>query len=353
MSKQEICYVKQAVRFTNDWDVYQRILRKVFKEMVVRSNTNSLLKSFLFLATATLCFVFVQDAAAMSRTTKSDPAVVLAAFGTTTKARVTYDFFEDQLKKELPEKYKKTVIRWAFTSEIVRERANKKFKEAGLDKRYRSLAQVLADLDDEGYRDVIIQPLHIFPGQEYEEVKKVAEAFEHMGLHTKIGGTLLHEWPFVFEAVSQVGKEFLASEEGCNVLVVHGTPETFPGSNSTYLGLDRYLGSTYSNVYIGGVDGVLTRTQAIVKAKQCIPKRVRLIPFMYVAGDHIMNDIMGEKVVDNEVSWAMELEAEGVAVDSVQNQFMGESLFKGLGFYPSINKMFIRQIVNSLDDLAI
>lgn len=33
---------------------------------------------------------------AMTRTIKKEPAIVIAAFGTTTKARVTYEFFDAQ-----------------------------------------------------------------------------------------------------------------------------------------------------------------------------------------------------------------------------------------------------------------
>ncbi|HLC16550.1 MAG TPA: hypothetical protein VJL89_10035, partial [Thermodesulfovibrionia bacterium] len=89
-------------------------------------------------------------AQAMTRTLKQEPAIVIVAFGTTTKAQKTYDFFEEQLRKELPAEYGSLKIQWAFTSEIVRERTNKQFKESGSQKRYYSLMQVLANLEDEG-----------------------------------------------------------------------------------------------------------------------------------------------------------------------------------------------------------
>ena len=39
MSKQEICYVKQSVCCINDWDVYQIILRQVFKMFIHDADT--------------------------------------------------------------------------------------------------------------------------------------------------------------------------------------------------------------------------------------------------------------------------------------------------------------------------
>jgi len=292
------------------------------------------------------------DAPAMTRTIKKEPAVVIVAFGTTTKARVTYDFFDAQLRRELPEPYRQGRIVWAFTSEIVRERANAKFQKAGSAERFLSLAQVLANLEDEGYRKIVVQPLIIFPGQEFEEIEKAVAAFRTLGLRIELGGTLLHTWDWAFEAVTALEKEFLPAGQGVNVLVTHGTPETFPGSNATYLGLDRYLSHKYANVVAGGVDGVLTRDQALAVVKASPSKRARLIPFMYVAGDHIMNDIMGqEPEKDGSLSWALELERAGIKVDSVNVDYHGERFFKGLGFYETINHQFIEQLEASLKRL--
>ena len=295
---------------------------------------------------AVMAFVMVAGVttlcSAMTRTLKADPAIVIVAFGTTTKAGVTYEFFEEQLRASLPKQYRKYKIEWAFTSEIIRERANQKFVKNGVATRYRSLPQVLADLEDEGYRRVALQSLHIFPGQEYLDMEREISAFRTLGMRIEYGGTLFHEWEGIFEVIEHLDHGFLAPAEGSNVLVVHGTPQTFPGSNSTYLGLDRYLSHKYENVFVGGVDGVLTRGQALDLAKAYPQKRVRFIPVMYVAGDHIMNDIMGVEADRHGVpSWAMELEAAGFKVDSPSLSYKGVKLYKGLGFYKEINQLWI------------
>ncbi len=297
-------------------------------------------------------FIFSQDGFSMTRTLKKEPAIVIVAFGTTTKARVTFDYFDEQLKKDIEEEYKGYKVEWAFTSTIVRERANKKFKEAGEDRRFLSLAQVLANLEDEGYRRIAIQSLHIFPGQEYAKMVKVIDAFKTLDIDIEYGGTLLHDWKFAFEAIDALAGNFLKPDQGSNVLVAHGTPLTYFGSNSTYLGLDRYLSQKYTNVFIGGVDGILTREQALEKAKESSTKRVRLIPFMYVAGDHIMNDMMGSKPEeDGSLSWALELEAAGLKVDTLYQEYKGEKYYKGLGFYPAVNHIFIKQLNESIERL--
>ena len=99
----------------------------------------------------------------------------------------------------------------------------------------------LANLEAEGYRKVVVQPLHIFPGQEYDEVTTAIKAFTLLGLRIEQGETLLHEWPLVHKVIDVLEKDFLPESRGCNVIVSHGTPRTFQGANSTYLGLEKYI----------------------------------------------------------------------------------------------------------------
>ncbi len=312
-------------------------------------------RSTVFTCLILLLFVSSSMAMLKTRTLKKEPAIVIAAFGTTTKAMVTFDYFEELLRKELPDKYKKLRIEWAFTSEIVRERANKKFKKAGINKRFRSLAQVVSDLEDEGYRKIVVQPLHIFPGIEYESVLKMVrglvDAFEDFDLRIKVGTPLLTHWEDLEETVVALKSVLLPPSEGCNILVAHGTGETENGANITYLGLERIVNVYYPNVLIGTVEGIQSRTEALNRAMQCKPKRIRFVPFMFVAGDHIMNDIMGQEPGDDgELSWALELQKAGFKVDTPTVTYKGKVYYKGLGFYPEIDRIFIKSIVRKLKE---
>lgn len=288
----------------------------------------------------------------MTRTLKKSPAIVLAAFGTTTKARVTYDFFEEQLRRQLSLDSENLKISWAFTSEIIRERSNKKFKQQGIDRQYLSLAQVLANLENEGYRKVVVQPLHIFPGQEFMEVRKVVRAFKILGLRIELGQALLDRWKSVFTTIDVLQADFENPQNGCNVIVAHGTPKTSPASNNTYLGLDLYLKQKFSHVFLGTVSGLPTREQALASAKNCAASRIRFIPLMFVAGDHIMRDIMGTKPNRRgQMSWSTEIKQAGFETDVINFNYKDISLLKGLGFYPAVNQIFIKGIEESLKRL--
>lgn len=357
MDLKELAYAKQGAMATKNWDCFQKVIRRCLRyqgEGAAPSSVGKSVASSLVVVTLVMVVLvcFSAPVMAMTRTLKKGPAIVLVAFGTTTSARGTYTVFAEQVKRDLPDHWRNAPISWAYTSEIVRERANRQFAEKGESERYLSLSQVLSGLEDQGYRQIAIQSLHIFPGQEYEDMEREIAAFRSLGLRIEYGGTLLHTWERTFEAISAVAPEFLPPTEGCTLLVTHGTPETFSGANNTYLGLDRYLSRKYGTVFAGTVEGVLTREQALDQAKACTPKQVRIVPFMFVAGDHVMNDIMGEKAdADGVPSWAMELKEAGVTVDAVLTKYQGRTVFKGLGFYPEINRIFIDQLLKSLERL--
>lgn len=288
----------------------------------------------------------------MTRTLKQDPAIVIVAFGTTTSASSTFDFFDNQLKRELPDKYKNLKINWAFTSNIVRERINERREKDGNPDRLLSLPQVLANLMDQGYKKVAIQPLHIFPGEEYEDMAHVIDAFKTLGLDIRYGGTLMSKWEDFPIALKAIEPEFLTPQEGCNIIAAHGTPQTYNDSNNTYIGLDRYISHRYKNVYIGTVSGILTREELMDNIKGCKVKssgatsiKIKIIPFLLVAGDHIINDVMGDTAnKDGIISWKMELEKNGFTVLSPK-----DNVFKGLGYNPDINRMFIMRLIKTLD----
>jgi sirohydrochlorin cobaltochelatase len=276
-----------------------------------------------------------------TRSLQGKPAVLLAAFGTSTRAQVTYDAFENQLRHAIPG----LEIRWAFTSEVIRERVNERAAKAGSGKRLLSLPQALADLEADGYTRVAVQPLHITPGEEYEELLRTVERFP--GLRIEVGETLLHRWKGVSAVLQALSSDFLREEEGCNVVVAHGSPTTSAASNVTLLGLERYLQRRHPNAFLGTIDGIVTRADALSAAKAYPGSRVRFIPLMFVGGDHVMNDVMGERRKE-EPSWRAELEAAGKSADILIVELSGERYYKGLGFYPEVNELFIREIGRAL-----
>ena len=273
------------------------------------------------------------------------PAIVLAAFGTSTKAQHTFDFIDKHVREAFPG-YE---IKWAFTSQIIREKMNNRYKKQGIKKRLLSLPEVLATLQAEGYTKAVVQSLHVFPGAEYMHMINQAKID---GMKIAIGEPIISQWEEVHELLEGISTDFFKKDEGCNVFAGHGSPNTYNSpATAVYLAFDRLLSVHYPNCFLGSVEGVPDRKDALDKAKSCNSKKVRIIPFMIVAGDHIMNDIMGKEAdEEGNVSWAMELEKAGIDVSCPTVNVNGQSYYKGLGFYEITNEIIIRHIKQAFRD---
>lgn len=261
---------------------------------------------------------------------QKDPAVVIAAFGSTTRAKVALNIFEEQVYKKYPE----TDIYWAYSSEIIRKRL-----------KLPSLQQTLAQIEADGYRKVVVQPLHVFPGTEYQQMAEICAYFP--GMRVFLSETLLHRWDFIKEILGVVEQEFLSPDEGCNLLALHGTPLAADPVNIVYLGMEKMVADLYPNVMAATVEGVpdfealLARIERDSLATKY--KRIKIIPMMYFAGIHAEDDLMGK-----EESWKCALEELGFSVECPTAIADGQSYFKGLAYYPEVNEGFLSRLQRTL-----
>lgn len=261
---------------------------------------------------------------------KSKPAIVIAAFGTSSRSKVALDIFRAELEKEFPEHE----IFWAYTSEILR-------KKMGLP----SLQQTLADVESAGFRKAVVQPLHIFPGTEYQQMAETCEYFP--GIRLFLSETLLHRWHFVKEVLHVLEPEFLAADEGLNLLALHGTPLAADPVNIVYLGLERLVADLYPNVLAASVEGVPDHEAMLAGIKRRNPadqyKKVKIIPMMYLAGLHAEEDLMGK-----ENSWRASLAEMGFEVECAMVEYDDTDNFKGLAYYPEVIGFFIKRLQRTL-----
>lgn len=258
------------------------------------------------------------------------PALVIAAAGTRTKGKIVYDLFDLQLKQKFPS-YR---IAWAYVSEIVREKT-------GLP----GVLEVLAALESEGYRKVVVQPLYLFPGTEYKELVKDCMSFP--GLQVLVGETLAHRWPFVEKILAALSQDFIPSQKGANLLIIHGTPQCTDPANIIYIGLDYLLSQNYDNVILASLEGIPGREGAmkkLLKAFKGISGKVRIIPFLYAAGVHVQEDLFGDGD-----SFKTRLRTLGYESDCIFVQYNGHRFPKSLGFYEAVQLFFIDRAAMALD----
>ena len=246
---------------------------------------------------------------------KNDKASVLIVhFGTTFDGtrKNTIDAVNDEAKKEFPN----MEIREAYTSRIIMRR----LKERGIVKD--NPAEALDKLAKEGYTHIIVQPTNVINGVESKTLEQQLEMYKDKFKEIRTGSALLST-PEDYKAVAEIiNKEVgeLADDEAV-VLVGHGTHDS---GNAAYPAMDYTAKSMGYKFYVGTIEGFPEFDDVVKGLKKDNIKKVILMPFMFVAGDHANNDIA--------VDWKEALEKEGFTV---------EVKLTSLGMMEDIRKMFI------------
>ena len=222
----------------------------------------------------------------------------------------------------------------AFTSHKIIKKLKEKY-EIFVD----TPEEILEKLYDNGYEEIIMQPLHIIPGDEYIYINKIGEAFKDKFKILKIGRPIFYyqgidELPQDYSLFIEATKDLYENNDAV-VLIGHGTSHP---ANSVYGCLQSvFEDEGYENVFIGTVEGYPNFDTVIKRLKRKNITEVTVAPLMVVAGDHARNDMAS----DEEESWKSMLEAEGIKV----NVHM-----KGLGENEKFNELYINRIEDLIND---
>lgn len=262
---------------------------------------------------------------------KKHKAILVVSFGTTYEE--TRRLTIERIERNIGERFKEYDVKRAFTSHMIinilknRDNLIVDTPEEALEK-----------IREEGYKEVVVQSLHIMPGEEYEYVEKVVNSYRQYFESIKLGRPILHfkgdgeeladDYSIAVEALkNQIPKDKAI------VFMGHGTPHP---ANASYSCLEMvFKDNNINNVYIGTVEGYPTIEDIIKRIKRDKVKEVILMPLMLVAGDHCMNDMASDK----EDSWKSLLLKEGIKV----NLFL-----HGIGENEKISEIFIKHIEDAI-----
>jgi len=242
-----------------------------------------------------------------AQTNKADKTgILLVSFGSSYPGtKDTFDNIEEEVQIAFPE----LEIRWAYTSKFIR----KKLRSRG--ETIDSPAEALAKMGEAGFKRVAVQSLHVIPGSEYENLKKTVEAFSKMpkGIDVvKLGDPLLYHHNDIVK-LSDALFQHLPSGMSKNDALIYMGHGTHHSANIYYPGMQYYLWSKKSNVFLATVEGYPELDQLIEKLDKKTIRKVWLLPFMTIAGDHAQNDMAGEE----KDSWKSILESKGYSVEVV------------------------------------
>ncbi len=261
-------------------------------------------------------------------------AILVVSFGTTHEdtRKVTIDAIEKKIKHTFVD----YDIRSAFTSHIILK-VLKNRDNIHVD----TPEQALEKLKNEGYKQVIVQPLHVIPGVEFDYINNVvnrykeSKAFENIA----VGRPLIcfkgeeqgvpDDYSVMVDALSKQ-----LPQDDTVILMGHGTNHI---ANAVYCCFESVLRDKgFKNIHVATVEGYPTLDRVIPNVIAEGVKEVILMPLMLVAGDHAKNDMAG----DEEDSWKSILEAEGFKV---------KIYLHGLGENSSIQDIYIQHIKDVID----
>jgi len=292
---------------------------------------------------------------------KDQKAIVLAGFGTSyPSAVVAITNIKDEVQKAFP----KVKVKLAFTSNIIRNiwhgrQNDKKFlsENKNIPKEIlyvKGPLATIADLQDEGYNIIIVQPTHIYYGEEYTDLTSYVNGLNSIKtIKAKfmpfkklvLGRPLLgkcgtsHDYhEDLLPAAKALAPDVALAKKNHATLVYMGHGNEFY-STGMYIEFQQALRKMYPDIpiFVGTVEGYPSLDNVVSGLTHTGTKKILLKPFMIVAGDHANNDMAG----DEDDSWKMVIKSKGIKVITV---------IHGIGENPKIADIYVVHIRNVAKD---
>ncbi len=257
-----------------------------------------------------------------------DLAILVSAFGTSQETGKSAEVCIDQLlKKEFPE----IPVYWSYTSRTIKNFLTHRKKVVF------SPEEVLTRLICERYRKIYVLCLHVIPGKEYHSFYYNLKLISHLkkSISTiKITGPLIRNLSDLQKIGNTILKLFNPAEEEALVFMGHGTKHP---AGFVYTALNAWINYFHPRIFLSAPDCFPDLSIIIKKLKKLKVKKIILHPFMFVAGEHALNDMAG----DSPHSWQSILIKEG---------FECRSIIKGLGDYPEFAQIYISHLKEVFSD---
>jgi sirohydrochlorin cobaltochelatase len=212
----------------------------------------------------------------------------------------------------------------------------------------------IAGLQDQGYRQMVVQPLHIYAGEEYQDLLSYLEGLNSirtikpkwMPFHKLVAGRpALGEpgpgHPYhqdLTRAARALERDVREASEMDAALVYVGHGNHLY-SSGVYLELQQMMRRIYPErpIWVGTVEGLFGVRHVLAGLLRSDQKKVVLRPLMVVAGGHSQDDIGGPE----EDSWKSVLQAAGLEVIC---------RLQGLGENPSWADIYVEHIRDAAQD---
>lgn len=291
-------------------------------------------------------------------------AIVLAAFGT------TYESAVDSLvaiQQQVEQAYPNTPVRFAFTSNIIRKKWHSRQNDKAYQEQHphipksfytvKNVLGTMADLQNEGYRDIVVQTTLLTHGEEFidlqayvdglasiKTIKEKWRPFNKVALGRPLMGTWGHQYEYGddVDALAEALREDVELARNNNSALVymgHGNEHL---STGLYYELAEKMNAHYPDVktYVGVVEGHPDLDTILKQMLMDDVKAVTLKPLMVVAGDHATNDMAG----DEDDAWKVVLTKAGIKVTPI---------LEGLGSKATVRDRYLSHLKDAAKDAGI
>ena len=248
--------------------------------------------------------------------------IVMAAFGTTSRAEATYRIIDAHIRKAFPGHE----VHWAYSSRMIKGLIQRK-QEKSIDHPH----EILRELHARGHRWAVVQSVHLIGGHEFV---RLLEEIRHEEMRTSVGLPLLTTPADLIRVGHCLEPIVLAHPEKAILLLGHGTDHP---AWTTYPALQQTLGRVFGDrIFVGAVEQFPPSEGLIKEIAAAGFKEVLVIPFLLVAGMHYHQDLMSE---END-SWGSRLREAGISVTTIP---------EGIGNLAGISEIFCDHIREALD----
>jgi sirohydrochlorin cobaltochelatase len=299
---------------------------------------------------------------AQEYTMQQTQAIVLAMFGTTVEAALKALL---AIKDAVAEAFPETPVRIAFTSNQIRRIWARRAADPAYQVAHPDIpAEILqvqgplaaiANLQDQGYDTLVVQPTHIVPAEEFHDLRSYVnglnsirtmkprwQPFKTIALGRPLLGaySLKHTYSDdILAAARALADDAAYARRNDAALVYMGHGNHYFPAGGLYLEFAARMRQIYPDVrtLIGTVEGFPSVEEIREDLRLHNLRRVVLKPFLVVAGDHARNDLAGPE----EDSWQSTLTRDGIEVLPV---------LTGLGEQPAIARIFVNHIADAAAD---
>lgn len=296
---------------------------------------------------------------------QQNTAIVLAMFGTTVESALQGLL---TIKAAMEAAYPSVPVRLAFTSNQVRRIWRSRAVNPAYLRAHPEIPQeilaiqgtlaTIANLQDEGYTTLIVQPTHVAPAEEFHDLAAYVRGLLSIRtmkprwrpFHTiALGRPLLGSYDLRHAYADDIRAAARALADDAALAESHGAALVYMGhgnhyfpSGGLYLEFAARMRQLYPRVLtlIGTVEGFPGLDEIVADLQLHGVRRVVLKPFLIVAGEHASRDLAGP----DEDSWLSQFTAAG---------FEAIPVIRGLGEQPALAQIFVEHAADAAADAGV